>query len=202
MIDLDDHDHRLYQSMLEAPDVLPPLFPLPAAAPALLSLADEPCTFLLCWYGNGLALGFRGSSESVERCYNWCHSTGTARGALHHVYERSERGVSYVMVRSMDQLKAGLKAQFRAEAIMRREMTPLEDRYVEAPDTDDEADLGVDTGPVLTYDENRLDSRANQRAEDFLRDRIVYVNFLGAIPTSVATTYDVASVRSVDVGDD
>ena len=152
-------------------------------------LVDEPVQFLLSFYGCGLALGFKGSADAVERCFNWASNCGVSKGQLWHLYDRGN-SMAYVFVQNRDVLLAGLIKQIRAELIMSHEIPPLVDRI--NPETDE---------IELEYDEALLDQIATIRATDFLTNHITLDNFAGRIPIEAAPIYGLGQVSVGDASD-
>lgn len=160
-----------------------PFVPFASALSTLAPLSDESVTFLLCMFGRGLVLGFKGDHRSVERCYNWAANTGVTKGALMWVYGSKgggdRGGLGYVFCESRDDLREGLIAQFRAEAIVRGEVLRTREEW-SLDDDGDEVDV------LITYDEDHLHSLAAARADRFLADKIVHESFLLGRPRGVA----------------
>lgn len=158
------------------------------------SLAEEVgVAFIICYWGGGLALGFKTdprrpdiSKGAVERCLNWAFNMGVSKGDVCRVYDRSS--IAYVYTNHADLLK-GLIAQFRAEAIMRRELPPLVDEWPEDVDA-----------PLLEYDESGYDRLATERAHRFMAERIEYEPFLSTIH-SIAPVYGVGHMARAGAAD-
>ena len=154
----------------------------PPIVPAPISLRDEKVTFLLSIWGGGLALGFKGDRASVERCYNWAHNTRVTHGRLKWLYH-PDAGIGYVFVRSHDDLKNGLIAQFRAEAILKHEVIYIRNEW-QLDAEGDEVDV------LLEYDEAHLLRLATARAEAFMDDQIVNESFMSGRSTGLAPVYN------------
>lgn len=165
--------------------MLPPLLAL--SSTPVVSLFDEPVTFMLALWGAGLALGFKGEASAIERCYNWAANTRVTRGELKWLYS-ADAGIGYVYVACRDDLIAGLVAQFRAELIMARAIPPLKDEWLLDEDGDEIAHL-------LEYDETQLAALAGAKATRFLDEKLVHENFTGGRLPDLAPIYSVATAR-------
>ncbi len=145
-----------------------------------VTLAQEQGRFYISRWGPTLAFGFRGEPEFVTRMSNWANNTGVSKGPTRWVHGmRNEFG--YVIVKNRETILRGLAAQFRAEIIASREIPPLVDRW------DDETE-----SPVLEYDENRIDSLAAARAEQFMTERVTKDHFLQNDNAGLAPVYSLA----------
>lgn len=140
------------------------------------SLLDESqVQYLQCWWGNGLALGFKGDPAAIERCYNWAVNTGVTRGRLLWLYDRESIGYVYT---NHDDLMKGLLAQFRADVIMGREVPLLRDEENE------------ETGEVtIEYDEGAIDALVQARVTLFIAERLINENFMSSMSDSLAPIY-------------
>ena len=145
---------------------------------SILSLADESVQFLLCSHGSCLALAFRGDSLAIQRCFNWACNTGVSRGELLWIYLGGQ-SIAYIFVKDRATIIAGLAAQFYAEIILNKEIPPLVDRRNEESDEIE-----------LEYNEEKINSLANFRAQEFFDKRIEFDNFLDRIPLEDAVVYD------------
>ena len=140
-----------------------------------LSLFDERVVFLLAIWGEGFALGFKGRDQAaLERCYNWAQNTRVTKGELQWIYS-SDADIAYVYLASLDTLRKGLIAQFRAEAILRNEVLRLRDEWL----VDEEGD---EVEPVVEYDEEHLHALASAKADRFLAEKLVHEAFMAGEP--------------------
>lgn len=142
--------------------------------------------FMLSTYGNNLALGFKGESSFIYRCFNWAVNTGViGLGAqLNWYYERETGRLAYVCPKNQAAILAGLMLQFRAEIIGAKEIAPIEDLY------DD------DNGPILVLDEEKIDALASQRASKFMIDHVIRDSFMLNRPASMGNVYSVSESRN------
>jgi hypothetical protein len=149
-----------------------------------MTLQNESGKFLLSFYGNILALGFKGEKDFIRRCHNWAHNYSITSGGLHWFYEQGG-ALAYVLVKSRDDILRGLAQQFRADIIISREILPLKEElnYEFDPENEESA---------LKYNEKKIEKLAWERAENFFKERVELENFLSRIPTSIAPAYEVS----------
>jgi hypothetical protein len=146
------------------------------------SLNDESeVKFLITWWGNGIALGFKGELKAIERCYNWASNTGVTRGILHWIYDIASIG--YVLTNQNDLMK-GLIAQFRAEIIMSKEIPLLEDRIEEETQE-----------IIIEYNEPLIHKMAVEKANEFMKSKIVVENFMNNSSTPEGPVYSIGHLE-------
>ncbi len=151
----------------------------------LISDVENHNPFLLSVYGANYALGFKGDSSFINRCYNWATNTGVVhKGArLLWYYEKDTGRLAYVCPKSVSKIIEGLKLQFRAEIIASREIPPLRDELVES---EDEA---VEPVYHLEFDETGIEKLSAQRADEFMSAHVMKDNFVLDRPVSIAPIY-------------
>jgi len=142
---------------------------------------------LLSSYGSNLALGFQGTPDFIERCFNWAVNTGVVgRGARLSWFQGIEAGkLAYICPQGLKSIEKGLYLQHRAEIIMTREF-PLvadhtrNDEYVGHPNR------------LIQYD-RRVSTLAKERTAAFVRDCIIHDAFLAKRPESIGHVYGLGS---------
>ncbi len=156
-------------------------------------LASDAGEWLISSYGENLALGFKGSPSFIRRCYNWAVNTSVIRRgqSLHWMYEAVTGKLAYICPQDAATIERGLAAQFRVEIIQNREIAPLKDEWNEEADE-----------RVLELDEAAIDRLALQRAQAFMRDRIVRDNFVLSRTSDVAPIYGLGQVAHTSSGSD
>ena len=161
-------------------------------------LCDEPVTFLICWHGNGLALGFKGDDEAaLQRCYNWAENMRVTNGVLLRTYQK---GSIWYVITTMKQIEHGLSAQFRIETILNNEVMPLRDEVKEWEGDGDELG-GYEV--KIEYDEGKIDEIVRAKTAAFIKDRLVHENFMAYTPLSTAPVYELgAPMRSAAGGEE
>ncbi len=158
-----------------------------------LGLASDVGEWLISSYGENLALGFKGSPSFIRRCHNWAVNTCVInRGQSLHWYHEAVTGkLAYVCPRDMAAIENGLAAQFRIEIILAQEVPLLKNGW------DDETEW-----PVVEYDEAAIERLARQRAQTFMRDRIVRDNFVLSRCSDIATVYGVGQMARTGRAED
>lgn len=157
---------------------------VPQAAPVTpVSLRDDVGDWLISSYGENLALGFKGSTDFIRRCYNWAANTGVIHKGqkLNWFHEAVTGRLAYVCPKSVEQILAGLTLQFQAEIIQSREVLPLKEGWTE----DDEW--------VLELDEIKVEDLARARARAFMEERVVRDSFVLDRLTRIGDTYSVGA---------
>ncbi len=153
--------------------------------------------WLITHWGTQLAIGFRGDAAYHQRCFNWAHNHGVTLGSLHYPYDRSAP-LAYIVVRekrnaddevevpSLTYLIAGLRAQFRTEIIMAKEIAPLAVRTIlpDEPEVDDAVTVEED------LDDERIEALAAERATQFLKTHFLATSFLRHEPHSYAPVFE------------
>lgn len=145
-----------------------------------MTLNDETGKFLLSFYGNSFALGFKGDNKFIQRCFNWAHNHSVTSGGLHWFYDHGGK-LAYILIKSREDIIKGFAAQFRSDIIMGHEVPPLKDEM--NPRTLDY---------ILEYDEEKIEKMALERAEKFFAERVELENFLSRIPFSLAPVYEMS----------
>lgn len=144
------------------------------------SLNDEAgIQFITGWWGNGIAFGFKGDLDGINRCYNWASNMGVTHGRLHWLYDRESIG--YILTTNEALLK-GLTMQFRGEIIMGKEIAPIKDYIDEVTDE-----------VVLEYNETMIDALARERAEIFVHEKIINDNFMSNSVNSLGPIYSMGN---------
>ena len=143
-----------------------------------MTLNDENGKYLLSFYGNSLALGFKGDNDFIRRSFNWAHNHEVTKGSLHWFYGDGGK-LAYVLIKSREDIVSGFARQFRAEIIMNHEIPSLRDEF--DPENGES---------ILEYDEKKIDKLAQKRAEEFFAERVELENFLSRIPMSLAPVYE------------
>ena len=150
----------------------------------MITLNEDQGDWLISSYGANLALGFKGTPDFIERCFNWAVNTGVVHKGqqLNWFYEAVTGKLAYVCPKSVAAIERGLALQFRAEIVQSREIPPLKEGWTE----DDEWELELD--------ETKIEDLARARARAFMAERLIRDNFVIARPQSVGTVYSLGSL--------
>lgn len=150
----------------------------------MTTLNQDAGDWLISSYGANLALGFKGTPDFIERCFNWAVNTGVVHKGqrLCWFHEAVTGKLAYVCPKSIAAIERGLALQFRAEIVLSREIPPLKEEWTE----DDEF--------VLELDEERLDELAGQRAKVFMAERLIRDSFVLGRPQGVGEVYGLGSL--------
>lgn len=151
--------------------------------PTLLDDATTNGQFLLTYWGNDLALGFRGEPDFIRRCHNWAVNHDLAKGELHWPFDKTGR-LAYVLVEGRDAIARALAAQFYGEIVTSHEVPWVNDCTWNPED---------DTFTEGEVDETAVAKLAASRAEAFLSEHVKTEPFLMKLPTSMAPTYEMTS---------
>lgn len=138
--------------------------------------------FLLSSYGETTALGFRGSTEFIERCFNWVCNTGIVgpSSRLNWLYERG--GVAYICAKSKRAIFRGLVLQLTAEIALAKEVP-----YKADHSRDD--DWEGDPDKRIELDHYRIAKLAVKRAKLFWEQHVMKDSFMLDRPQSTTHIY-------------
>lgn len=144
--------------------------------------------FLLTNHGGGLALGFRGTTEYITRCFNWALNTGVINRNAHLCWaaETGVGRVGYVCPRSKEALHEGIRLQIRAEIVAAKEVPYLEDHTRED-------DWEGDPDNLIVQNDAIIDQLAEERSKTFIKDQIVTTPFLSRLSSSEMIDHAIAS---------
>lgn len=142
----------------------------------LLDELSDTNQFLLTFYGNKLALGFRGTPSFIERSFNLAYNCDITNGRLHWLSRNTQGGTSLAHIvigpkrdtkgnvtTPEERLVRGLATHFYQELIGTRDVVAVN------ADVEDEEPR---------YDEVELERRSRKMAEDFRATRIVSECFM------------------------
>lgn len=153
---------------------------------SLIEDATTEGTVYSCSYGNTFTLAFKGTLPFITRWYNWAVNSCTVSANvqlnwyLGRPHDNRTISLAYICPKTRDDVLRGLARQFRWEIIRDREVEPLEDRWDE------------ETGPVLVYDESRIEKLVKERAEQFLADHVEIDSNILARTRDIGPVYDVS----------
>ena len=138
----------------------------------------------ICFYGKGVAIGFRGDKDFVKRCLNWAVNFGATKSdakLLSSCY--GERYIDYVLCTKKEQFLNALKEQFRSEIILNNEVPPLIPFMAAEEDSD---------ATEAVYDDEAIENLAARRVEAFMHneDCVVLEQFMSKCPISLGPVYE------------
>lgn len=142
-------------------------------------------TIYSCSYGNTFTLALQGTLPFITRWYNWAVNTCTIGSHvplnwyLGKPQDNQTVSLAYICPRTREDVLRGLARQFRWEIIRDKEVPALEDRWDE------------ETGPVLVYDEPKIEQLATERAEAFLANHVTVDSGILARTRDIGPVYEV-----------
>jgi len=142
------------------------------------------CPFSICFYGKGVAIGFRGEKSFVKRCLNWAVNSGATKydAKLSSSYF-GDSYIDYVLCPKKDRFLNALKEQFRSEIILNNEVPPLIPFMAAEEDSD---------AIEAVYDDEAIENLAARRVEAFMHneDCVVLEQFMSKGPISLGPVYE------------
>lgn len=122
-----------------------------------MPLNNEVGSFYFIQYGSKFALGFEGTVDFIERCYNLFYNFSATNGKLYKLHD----GLGYIVVRSKEKIQKALEGYFYSE-------------FLTSFKTKEE--FSEDTGFVIEYDEKGCEAKAKIEAEQFM-SKVQFKNF-------------------------
>jgi len=138
----------------------------------------------ICFYGKGMALGFRGNKNFVNRCLNWAVNSGATKhnAELQSSYY-GDSYIEYVLCPKKDKFLNALKEQFVHEIILNNEVPPLIPFMAAEEDSD---------AIEAVYDDEAIENLAARRVEAFMHneDCVVLEQFMTKNHVSIGPVYE------------
>lgn len=133
--------------------------------------------FLLSYYGNQFALGFKGSKQFIEKSYNLCSNHSISTGRL--IYFQSD--FSYILT-TKKKIINGLKNYFINELKVNKILPLIKDEIVEDEDKD-----SIDY--IIEYNEEAISKIAQEKTENFILKYIKEDNFMVPINKEISNLF-------------
>lgn len=136
--------------------------------------SDPSNKFLLSYYGNEHALGFKGTKEFVKKGYNLAYNYGITNGSLLCFDEN----FCYVLT-TKDKLYNGLVNYFVGELKYNNEIPTIKGEWNDVFGWVEEE-----------YDEKAIENLAKEKAENFIKEKIIEENFMSSFSPTPSTAID------------
>ncbi len=141
-----------------------------------IKLEEETGNFLVCSYGSGIALGFRGDAEFIIRCSNFVRNFGLSSKKLSSL----GFGLIYYVCTDYARLTKSLMEYYRGQVILRKMVQPISFEEIEGIKFPD-------------YNEFEIEGKAAELSKNFIDKCLVHTNFMATLGGIEANEFRVAA---------